>query len=112
MFNALACRSEKKSIFTLGLFSNQMFNLAVGGSVIGQLCVIYMPFLQAIFQTEAISFWDLAKITILASTVFWSDELRKLLVRENVTFKSPRRGTGFKIERQYSREIDGPIDTV
>ncbi|KAH8551635.1 PMR1-type calcium-transporting P-type ATPase [Umbelopsis sp. PMI_123] len=111
MFNALACRSEKKSIFTLGLFSNQMFNLAVGGSVLGQLCVIYVPFFQAIFQTEAISLWDLVKITILTSSVFWSDEIRKFLARENIVIKKSDR-TGLKFQRQYSREIDGPIDTV
>jgi Ca2+-transporting ATPase len=111
MFNALACRSEKKSILTIGLFSNQMFNLAVGGSVIGQLCVIYVPFFQAIFQTEALPLSDLLKITILTSTVFWTDELRKYLARENITLK-PTRRSGFKIERTYSRDIDGPIDTV
>jgi len=111
MFNALSCRSEKKSIFTLGLFSNHMFNLAVGGSVLGQLCVIYLPFFQSIFQTEAISLWDLTKITLLTSIVFWSDELRKYLARENLVIKASDR-TGFKIQRQYSREIDGPIDTV
>ncbi|KAJ2955140.1 hypothetical protein NQZ79_g8814 [Umbelopsis isabellina] len=111
MFNALACRSEKKSILTIGLFSNQMFNLAVGGSVLGQLCVIYVPFFQAIFQTEALPLSDLLKITILTSTVFWTDELRKYLARENITLK-PARRSGFKIERTYSRDIDGPIDTV
>jgi P-type Ca2+ transporter type 2C len=111
MFNALACRSEKKSIFTLGLFSNQMFNLAVGGSVVGQLCVVYVPFFQSIFQTEAISLWDLLKITLLTSSVFWSDEIRKYLARENIVLKKSDR-TGFKFQRQYSREIDGPINSV
>ena len=30
MFNALACRSDRKSVFQLGLFSNRMFVYAVG----------------------------------------------------------------------------------
>jgi len=30
MFNALACRSERKSVFQIGLFSNRMFVYAVG----------------------------------------------------------------------------------
>ncbi|KAI9320925.1 PMR1-type calcium-transporting P-type ATPase [Dichotomocladium elegans] len=59
MFNALACRSARKSIFSIGFFSNKMFNLAVGGSILAQLLVIYLPFFQSIFQTEALSIYDL-----------------------------------------------------
>jgi Ca2+-transporting ATPase len=54
MWNALSCRSSKKSVFEIGLFRNKMFVLAVSGSIIGQLMVIYFPPLQAIFQTEAL----------------------------------------------------------
>lgn len=56
MFNALSCRSQTKSVFTLGLFKNNMFVLAVGLSLIGQLLVIYFPPLQQVFQTEALYF--------------------------------------------------------
>lgn len=55
MFNALSCRSQTKSIFTIGLFTNRAFLLAVSLSVIGQLLVIYFPPLQMIFQTESLS---------------------------------------------------------
>ncbi|ROT36861.1 calcium-transporting P [Sodiomyces alkalinus F11] len=56
MFNALACRSESKSILRgqVGLFSNTLFNWAVALSLAGQLLVIYFPWLQEVFQTEAI----------------------------------------------------------
>ena len=33
-----------------------MFLIAVGGSLVGQLLVIYFPPLQSIFQTEALEF--------------------------------------------------------
>ena len=81
MFNALACRSESKSIFRgeIGLFANNLFNWAVSLSVICQLLVIYFPWLQSTFQTEAIGFFDLVRLVILCSTVFWADELRKYL---------------------------------
>ncbi len=49
-----SCRSQDKSIFTLGLFRNTAFVWAVGGSLVGQLGVIYFPPLQRIFQTEAL----------------------------------------------------------
>lgn len=81
MFNALACRSESKSIFRgeIGLFANNLFNWAVSLSVICQLLVIYFPWLQSTFQTEAIGLFDLVRLVILCSTVFWADELRKYL---------------------------------
>lgn len=79
MFNALTCRSETKSIFRgeVGLFSNKLFNWAVSLSMAGQLLVIYFPWLQEVFQTEAIGLFDLIRLFALASSVFWVDEARK-----------------------------------
>lgn len=83
MFNALSCRSNHKSVFELGL-SNTMFNYAVGGSLLGQLCAIYVPFFQEIFQTEALSIGDLLYLVAISSTVWIADEIRKYLKRRNV----------------------------
>jgi len=79
MFNALNCRSESKSVLRgeMGLFSNTLFNWAVSLSLGGQILVIYFPWLQDVFQTEALSFTDLVSLIILTSTVFWADEARK-----------------------------------
>ncbi|KAH6660354.1 hypothetical protein BKA67DRAFT_598120 [Truncatella angustata] len=79
MFNALACRSESKSILRgeVGLFSNTLFNWAVSLSLAGQLLVIYFPWLQEVFQTEALSFKDLFGLIFMCSSVFWADEARK-----------------------------------
>ncbi|KAI8957788.1 calcium-transporting ATPase type 2C member 1 [Daldinia sp. FL1419] len=79
MFNALTCRSESKSVFRgeVGLFSNRLFNWAVSLSIAGQLLVIYFPWLQEVFQTEALGLFDLIRLVALASSVFWADEARK-----------------------------------
>lgn len=77
MFNALSCRSETKSIFRIGIFSNPTFVVSVSASLVGQLLVIYLPFLQSIFQTEALSLYDLFFIISLACSVFVQDEIRK-----------------------------------
>ncbi|TPX36280.1 hypothetical protein SmJEL517_g01646 [Synchytrium microbalum] len=77
MFNSLTCRSQTRSIFTIGLTSNPMFLYAAAFVISGQLLVIYVPFLQAIFQTEAISLYDLSRLVLLASTVLIADEIRK-----------------------------------
>lgn len=85
MFNALACRHYSKSVFELGL-TNKMFNFAVLGSLMGQLCAIYVPFFQAVFQTEALSLGDLVSLLLLTSTVFIGDEVRKYLLRRNYPY--------------------------
>lgn len=85
MFNAMACRSDNKSIFELGL-SNTMFNYAVGGSLLGQLCAIYVPFFQEIFQTEALSLGDLVYLILISSSVWIADEVRKYLKRRTSSY--------------------------
>lgn len=84
MFNALACRHYSKSIFELGL-TNNMFNFAVAGSLLGQLCAIYVPFFQSVFQTEALLFGDLFGLLLITSTVFIADEIRKYILKKNST---------------------------
>lgn len=100
MFNALACRSARKSIFSIGLFSNRMFNFAVGGSILSQLLVIYTPFLQAIFQTEPLSLYDLSKIILVSSSVFIVDEIKKSLVK-----RGKNKGNG-RVTYQQEEEED------
>ena len=83
MFNALTCRSATHTVLPIpnapriNLLSNKMFNFAVLASLAGQLLVIYLPFFQVIFQTEAIGLGDLFRLVMLASGVFWVDEGRK-----------------------------------
>ena len=82
MFNALSCRSSTKSVFEIGM-SNKMFNYAVGGSLLGQLCAIYVPFFQEIFQTEALSIMDILYLIMIGSTVWIADEVKKYHSRKN-----------------------------
>ncbi|TPX71624.1 hypothetical protein CcCBS67573_g06110 [Chytriomyces confervae] len=84
MFNSLACRSVSRSIFILGPFTNQMLNIAVVLCLCGQLLVIYQPFFQAIFQTEALRLSDLMYLVCLTSSVLWVDEGRKFLKRRRL----------------------------
>ncbi|XP_046348043.2 calcium-transporting ATPase type 2C member 1-like isoform X2 [Haliotis rufescens] len=81
MFNALSCRSQTKSIFQVGFLTNKVFLVAVGGSIIGQLLVIYFPPLQAVFQTEALHATDFLFLIALTSSVFVVSEIRKLVQR-------------------------------
>jgi len=80
LFNAMACKSMDQPVFALdqGFFANKAFLWAVGGSILGQLLVIYWPPLQETFQTEALSLADLGTIVVLGSTVLLLDTARKL----------------------------------
>lgn len=82
MFNALSSRSQTKSVFTIGLFTNRMFLYAVVGSIMGQLLVIYFPPLQKVFVTEALSLFDLIMLVALTSSVFFISEVKKWLQRK------------------------------
>ena len=86
MFNALTCRSEGKSVLrgevrVWGKGSNRMFNYAVLGSLVGQACVVYLPVLQRVFQTEALGLSDILGLVLIASSVFFLDEGRKWMKR-------------------------------
>jgi Ca2+-transporting ATPase len=68
---------QTKSILQIGLFSNRVFLYAIGGSLFGQLLVIYFPPLQAVFQTEALRVWDILFLVAISSSVLVLDEVRK-----------------------------------
>ena len=67
-----------------------MFLYAVGGSLLGQLLVVYSPPLQAVFQTEALTAWDLLFLLSLCSSVLLVDEARKLV--QNLLSRQKRFG--------------------
>lgn len=77
----------------VGLFSNTLFNWAVSLSLGGQILVIYFPWLQEVFQTEALGPFDLIGLVALASSVFWVDEARKYYKARGKT--SRRIGGGY-----------------
>lgn len=80
LFNALASRSHLQSAF-VGLFSNKWLWGAIGISVVLQLVVIYVPFLNGPFGTVPLS--PLAWLECLGLSVFVliASELRKIVLR-------------------------------
>jgi Ca2+-transporting ATPase len=66
IFNVFNCRSEKG-------FSNKFLLIAIGISLLLQLCVIYIPFFQGIFRTTALSSIDWIWILAVSCTILISD---------------------------------------
>ena len=74
MGNALAIRSDRESLFKIGLLSNKLLLGSVLFTLVLQLAVIYAPFMQAVFKTEALSAFELGVSLIFSSIVFLSVE--------------------------------------
>jgi Ca2+-transporting ATPase len=82
MGHVLAIRSEKESLFTLGLFSNKPLFGAVLLTFALQMATIYVPFLNPVFKTEPLTFNELAFTLALSSIVFFAVEIEKWLFRK------------------------------
>jgi Ca2+-transporting ATPase len=67
LFLVFNCRSETRSIFRSNIFQNKMLILAVVLSLTIQLMVVYVPFLQDVFGTVALTGRDWLIIMAIAS---------------------------------------------
>ena len=79
LFRAFAARSERISVFKLGLFSNKMMNIAVALSLVMLVAVIYIPGVNGIFNNVAINPMAWLVILPLAILPFAVSEISKLL---------------------------------
>jgi Ca2+-transporting ATPase len=80
LFTVFNARSDEQSAF-IGLFSNKWLWGAVLLSLLLQMAVVYIPFLQQAFSTVSLSFKDWLLCTLVASSVLWFSELLKLAIR-------------------------------
>jgi Ca2+-transporting ATPase len=83
MGNVLALRSSRDSLFQIGLFSNPAMVGAVALTLVLQLAVIYVPFLQRLFRTQALSVQDMMLCLLLSSLVFLAVETHKWWIRRS-----------------------------
>ena len=77
MGNALVVRSARESIFTLGLFSNKPLVGAIALTIALQLAVIYVPFMQNLFDTTGLNLQQISITVILGSVPFVAVEAHK-----------------------------------
>jgi Ca2+-transporting ATPase len=79
--HALAVRSERESTFRLGWRTNKPLLVAVMAIVAVQLAIVYLPPLQAIFETEALAPIELAVMLAASTLAFAAVEIEKWLGR-------------------------------
>lgn len=82
LLRSFSSRSEKYSVFELGLFSNMSLVWAFLGSFILTILVIYLPFAQVLFGTVTLSFLDWAIILPLGFLPFIVGEIHKFIERK------------------------------
>ncbi|MCM1983092.1 cation-translocating P-type ATPase [Lyngbya confervoides] len=75
--NALALRSQRASFFSLDCRSNPLLLASIVLTLLLQIAVIYVPFLQAIFSTTPLTGQELLLCFGLSSIVFWGVEISK-----------------------------------
>jgi len=81
MGHVLAIRSEKRSLLSIGLLSNKPLIGAVMIAMLLQIVVTYTPFLQPIFQTEALTLNEFILVGAASSLVFLAVEIEKAIFR-------------------------------
>lgn len=80
-FNGLTVRSDRLSIFQIGVLSNPRLIVAefVGVAIMG--AISYAPPLQRLFNTAPLALTDWALLAAVGSLVLVADELRKAVLR-------------------------------
>lgn len=79
--HALAVRSNRESLFTIGVRTNNTLLWAVLVTLALQLAVVYTPFLQAFFQTQALDPYQIGICLVASTIVFWAVEAEKWFLR-------------------------------
>lgn len=80
-FNVWNCRSNDKSLLTIGLLSNRWLVLATTFVLLLQMLLVYAPFMHYIFKTVPLTLSQWQVIIMVTFPIVLCDEIRKAFVR-------------------------------
>ncbi|HEY5903498.1 MAG TPA: cation-translocating P-type ATPase, partial [Anaerolineales bacterium] len=83
LFRAYTARSERASLFRIGVFSNKWMQYAVGVSILLLIAVTAVPFLQPIFNTHSPSAREWSVIIGMALIPAIAEEITKFFLRRS-----------------------------
>ncbi len=86
---AFAVRTDHASLRQVGLFTNKLLLAGIAVALAFAAAVIYLPALQNVFGTAALSPGQLATVAPFPFIVWGADEIRRLLVRR---YRAGQRG--------------------
>lgn len=81
LWHVMSIRSETRSVFKLGLMGNIPLLLSVAGTLLLQLGVIYIPFLNTFFHTEPLTLNELLFTLGVSGLVMVAVEVEKMVRR-------------------------------
>ena len=79
--NVLACRTSKQSVFVTSLAANKWILVGIASQLSILSLIVYIPFLQHLFGTTALSPSDWAFLATLPLAVIVAEEIRKFFSR-------------------------------
>jgi Ca2+-transporting ATPase len=88
LVHVMVIRSEKESLFSIGLFSNRPMSLAIVVTFLLQMATIYVPVLNPIFKTEPLDAGELAVCLAVSTAVLLAVESEKWLVRRGWLYRT------------------------
>ncbi len=80
-FNAFSFKSMKRSLFTKDITNNKWLLMALAGTAVVTVSVVYVPFLQGIFSTVQLEAADWLLVIALSMLVLLFMELKKLVAK-------------------------------
>lgn len=83
LFKAFNFRSDHLHVFEVGLFSNRWLVLSVAISFLISLPLLYVPFLQGVFNTYPLSGQDWLIVVLSSLTIFPVLEIGKAIIRRS-----------------------------
>jgi Ca2+-transporting ATPase len=87
LFHSLVVRSDKDSIFTLGVLSNKPMLVAIGITFLLQLMVIYTPAFNRVLHTQPLPLSELLICIVVSSIILWAVEGEKYLIRRGMLYQ-------------------------
>lgn len=81
LWHVLAIRSETESLFSMGFSGNWPLAGIVAGTVLLQLAVIYLPWMNNFFHTQPLTLAELFQTVAVSGIIFIAVELEKLYIR-------------------------------
>ncbi|MEO5863246.1 MAG: calcium-translocating P-type ATPase, PMCA-type [Burkholderiales bacterium] len=107
MYHVLAIRSDRDSLFTIGVFSNRFVTGAVLLTFVLQIAVIYTPALNPIFKTQPLTAAELAISLLLPALVLVAVEMEKIAIRRGWLYRE-RHTPAPRAERETEIQESAP----
>jgi magnesium-transporting ATPase (P-type) len=84
-----AMRTERRSVFSIGLFSNRFLLAGIAFELALAVALVYVPGLNRVFHQAPIPWWWWLPLVVWAPVVFFAEEARKAFLRRRARGLGP-----------------------